>query len=371
MKTGKTLQELAAELERQSSARRDFIAPQGKVEAIIATNNELQISGLNGGPMGLTRLAHKQLADVLGIPTRYWDRMRDEQPGLLAGNINTWLRADPHNRRMLRTLDGWVRAVLSPKYRALDNFELANAVLPKLLELEAEVVSSELTETRMYVKAILPTLSDELPRGLAWGNGHHQVAEYSGNETGKVVAAIVLSNSEVGAGSLRVEPSVFTTWCTNLAIMKETAMRKYHVGRATRSGEDLEIFRDETRQADDRAFFMKVADVTTAAFDREVFAAAVQRIRDAAEVKIESKDIAAVVDVTVKKMALPQSSGSSILSFLARGGDMSKWGLSSAITAAGSELDSYEQATSFERAGGEVITLGPRDWSEISTAKAA
>jgi hypothetical protein len=60
------------------------------------------------------------------------------------------------------------------------------------------------------------------------------------------VAAIVISNSEIGNGTLRVEPSVFTTWCTNLAVMAQAAMKKYHVGRAFEADTNLEIFRDET-----------------------------------------------------------------------------------------------------------------------------
>src|SRR5262245_14401480 len=106
--------------------------------------------------MALTNYAHGQLSQHLGIPKAYYDRMRAEQPALLAGNVNTWFKADATNKRMLRTLDGQVRAVLSPKYRPLDNFDLANVVLPTLIDRKAEIVSAELTETRMYIKAILP-----------------------------------------------------------------------------------------------------------------------------------------------------------------------------------------------------------------------
>ena len=39
---------------------------------------------------------------------------------------STWLQSDD-DRRMIRTLDGNVRAVLSDHYRRLDNFDLAEA----------------------------------------------------------------------------------------------------------------------------------------------------------------------------------------------------------------------------------------------------
>lgn len=373
MNRGQSLADIAAELERQSTARKDFIAPQGRVKAEVLIDEENDgrpdvVLDVNGQLMQVRDHAHVQLSDVLKIPTKYYRRMKDETPELLANNINTWLQKDPDNKRMLRTLDGQVRAVLSPKYRPLDNFELAHAVLPKLQQLNVQVMSAALTETRMYIKAILPELSDELPDGMVWGNGHNAIASYHGNEPGKIVAAITISNSEVGNGSLRVEPSVFTTWCTNLAVMKSAAMRKYHVGRGSEATDNWEIFRDETRQKDDAAFFAKVQDVTEAAFDRQLFAEAVQRIRESTEDKIVSKELPKVVEVATRQLSLPQSAQGSILTFLAQGGDLSRWGLSSAITAASAELEDYETSTTFERAGGEVLELSPKDWKDISEA---
>jgi len=374
MNTGTSLANIASELERQREQRKDYIAPQGKVEAVVVDDPEgkpdIRLDGINGEPFAIRPHAHGQMADVLSIPTRYYKRMQAEQPELLARNINTWLSADPQHKRMIRTLDGEVRAVLSPKYRPLDNFELASAVLPKLQQLNVQVVSSALTETRMYIKCILPELSDELPKGQTWGNGHNAIAAYDGNEPGKIVAALTISNSEVGAGTLRVEPSVFTTWCTNLAVMKSAAMRKYHVGRGAEASDNWELFRDETRMADDRAFFLKVADVTEAAFDRKIFEAAVEKIRLSTLDRIESNDLPAVIETTAKELALPQSSQGSILTFLAQGGDMSRWGLSSAITAASAELADYESSTAFEHAGGELLEISHSKWRKISQAAA-
>ena len=89
--------------------------------------------------------------------------MRTEQPQLLDRNVNTWLQSDG-DRRMIRTLDGQVRAVLSDRYRRLDNFDLAENVLPILQRLEgARFESVELTETKMYLKVITPVSSSSRP----------------------------------------------------------------------------------------------------------------------------------------------------------------------------------------------------------------
>lgn len=365
MKSGLSLSQLAAELERQTATRKDYIAPQSITEAIVV-DDVVKLGGFNGTTFDVTPHAHGQLSQALDIPKKYYDKMAAERPALLATNINTWFQREPEAKRMIRTLDGRVRAVLSPKFRPLDNFDLANAVLPTLIDRKIEIVSCELTETRMYIKGILPELSDELPAGLAYGTGHNAIS--TGVDRGRVVAAIVISNSDIGAGTLRIEPSVFTTWCTNLAIMKQAAMRKYHVGRAHDADASWEVFRDETREADDRAFWLKVADVTMAAFDDRIFRAAVERMRLAGSNPIKSDNLAAVVEKAVEVLALPPATTTGILSFLAKGGDITQWGLSSAITRVANDFADYEGATMLERAGGEIIDLPVGSWRAISEA---
>jgi hypothetical protein len=161
---------------------------------------------------------------------------------------------------------------------------------------------------------------------------------------------------------------VFTTWCTNLAILVQAAMKKYHVGRAHAAEEDFSVYRDETRQADDKAFWMKVRDVTMSAFNEDAFRAAVASIRDAAKNEIQSKELPTVVDMAVKQLALPPATGNSILTALARGGDLTQWGLSSAITEVAGDVEDYETATQLERAGGQVLALDSRSWETISKA---
>lgn len=365
-KQGRTLQELAAELVRQQESKKDYIAPQGAIEAVVLSDASVALTGLNGGPKTLTPYAHGQLADHLGITKKYYDRMLANKPDLLAENVNVWLRDDPQNMRLVRTLDQKVRGILSSKFRPLDNFDLAQVVIPELDKLDATIVSCELTETRLYIKAILPALSDTIPVGHTLGEGH-----FTGLDRGTVVAAIVISNSDIGAGTLRIEPSVFTTFCTNLAVLKQAAMRKYHVGRAGTADEQFEVYRDDTREADDKAFWLKVRDITIRAFDPAAFTAAVAQLKGAAETPITSNDLPTVVEVAVRQLALPTGLGGNILTALAAGGDLTKWGLSSAITRVANDVADYEDATLLERAGGAVITLDRKEWAVIADAKKA
>ncbi len=131
--------------------------------------------------------------------------MRVEQPGLLDRNVNTWL-SDDADRRMVRTLDGKVRAVLSERYRRLDNYDLAENVLPILQQLDgARFESVELTETKMYLKVVTPRVTFEVAPGDV------------------VQAGIVISNSEVGLGTLSVQPLVYRLVCRNGLIAADHA----------------------------------------------------------------------------------------------------------------------------------------------------
>lgn len=379
MHAGRSLAAIAQLLETQVNSRKDYVAPQGAITAKVL-EGEVVMDGFNTHPVGINTHAHGQLADHLGIPTKYYNRMKAEHPDLLATSLNAWLQDKPEEKRMVRTLEGKMRGFLSPKYRPLDNFDLANAVLPVLLANDVQIISSELTETRLYIKGILPGLSEELPEGLVWGSGHTDISKVvqgfqapdaqriATRGRGRIVAAITISNSEVGAGTLRVEPSLFTSWCTNMAILVAAMMKKYHVGRAWEADSNFEIFTDATRKKDDEAFFMKVKDVTNAAFDPKNFADALEQIKEAGNRLIEAPDLGKVVDLTVRQLALPVSTAPSILSMLARGGDLSQWGLSSAVTAVANTADNYELATALEYAGGELLAMDAASFGKLATA---
>jgi hypothetical protein len=390
VKAGRSLTELAAELERQVNTRRDFLAP---TEQIVMRPEPMRLA-LNGtGEFNINRLGHEQIAGHVEIPQRYYDRMLEQAPSLLADNVNTWLhRAIPvddvadavanrarqleavhgrqanfrrlapkpvDTRRMVRTLDNNVRAFLSPRYRPLDNHDLASVVLPELTERGCVVESAELTERRFYVKATLPGLELPVP-------GSRRVGDM-------VRMMLTISNSEVGSGALRIEPSAFFLVCLNGAIF-ETSLKRYHVGRvAELEAEVREILTDETRAADDKAMWLKVRDVVRSAFDRDFFAAQVKRLGDSTQDRIESTNVESIVDVAVETLSLsPSLKGSILKNFISppEGGpaDFSRYGLLNAITATANTVEDYEVATALEHAGGKVLELPKVAWKKIAEA---
>lgn len=349
MKTGKSLIEMAQELQRQSEAKKDFIADTKVLE--LTPTGELALENGTRHQFPVTDHAHSQIAQRLDIPAKYYQRMKAEQPQLLAQNVNTWFQENPE-RRMIRTLDGKARAFLSDRYRRLDNYDLAEAVLPVLGEMGEgiQIVSAEMTERRMYLKVINRRLELEVKRGDV------------------VQAGICITNSEVGLGSLRVEPVIYRLICLNGMIAQDFGTKKYHVGRAAEDGDAYELYSDQTLQADDLAFFLKVQDTVRAAVDMAKFSTIVDRMKEATERKIEGNPVEAV-EVVAEKFSYSSEEKTGILTHLIQGGDLTAYGMLNAITRTSQDLEDYDRATELERDGSKILSLPSSTWKAIAMAK--
>ena len=353
MKSGRSLVSLAQELERQLHSKKDLIVPSTLVRHATDDRGETRlVVEESGGPVryGVTPLARRQLADKLKIPYAYFERMREDQPALLDRNVNTWLQSE-EERRMLRTLDGQVRAVLSDRYRRLDNFDLAESVLPILQQLpEVRFESVELTETRMYLKCITPRLKYEMAPGDV------------------VQAGVVISNSEVGHGTLSVQPLLFRLVCSNGLIAADRSLKKTHVGRALGSeDEGITVYQDDTLRADDKAFFLKVRDVVQAAVSEATFRQTAQKLQKTLAIPLVG-DPVKTVEVLAQRYTLNDTERAGVLRHLIAEGQLSGYGLVNAVTHYSQEVEDYDRATEFEALGGRLIDLPANEWKGLAEA---
>lgn len=354
MKSGRSLVNLAQELERQLATKQDMIVPSPMMRCHTDElgSCKLFIEEQDGiGKYAITSLARRQLAEKLKIPFTYFERMRVDQPALLDRNVNTWLQSDNAEKRLIRTLDGCVRAVLSDRYRRLDNVDLAENVLPILQRLpDARFESVELTETRMYLKVTTPCVRVEIAPGDV------------------VQAGVIVTNSEVGVGSLSVQPLVFRLVCKNGLIASDHSLRKTHVGRTLAAAEEaVVVFKDDTLRADDQAFFLKVRDVVEAAVSEATFRLVAERMQRTRSIPL-SGDPVKSVEVLASRYALNEGERAGVLRHLITEGDLSGYGLVNAVTGYSQEIDDYDRATEFEAMGGKLIELSARDWKEIAAA---
>lgn len=322
---------------------------------------------------GIVRLrvlegAHRQLADKTGIPQAYYRRMLETQPDLLAVNVNLWLTREPEKRllRLIRPLtdedaaamedvqaEMAVRAILSDRYRPLDNGALLNAILPAAVEHGARVTSWSLDEKRLHV--VFATEEQEiLQRFVAQQPRLHGLEEI-------VSFGFALCNSETGHSAIRVQPSVNIKRCTNVLRVSDM-YRVMHLGG--RNEEEENFFRTDTRRLDDASTFLKVRDRIIQILGEDEVAKVAQHIATGRGTPLELPEELPVMEFVSnvgKRFDLTESEVSILqdefVSEVGATGDRTKWSLSQAFTATARKLgkENPDRRAELEEVGWQVL----------------
>lgn len=360
MKTGKTLQDLSAEIIRRSATKKDYAVRTDKL-TMRNGGDGLRLAIADADDVGINSVAHAQLAGELEIPKRYYDRMLTSAPALLAENVNEWLLAKPEVRTV-RTLDKTARAYLSGQFDSstYENEHVAEFLIPVLADLGVMIVSCDITDTRLYLKCVDEKVKLDLPFGAEIGKGHTRFDTLS--------PAIVISNSEVGFGAVRVDTAIWTGGCTNLAIA-EKIVRRNHVGKRHELGEEhAALLTSETRRANATAFFMTIRDVVRGSFAEAQFQALIEKKLAPMTERVIEADPVKVLDLSQKTFGWTDGERTSVLQHLIKGGDLTQYGLFNAVTRTAEDLDDYDRATEFEKLGGKIIDLSATAWKDLSAA---
>lgn len=201
-----TWNEVAARIIEDDRGKWDKKLPAAQLW--IGQNGQLMTT--NGGPAPephvLSELATGQLCERLGIPATYYRRLPPEMKATVA---NFDLKRMSERPFLLRGKSTHVRAVLSGEYVAYNNSAIAETVESLLRSEGLQLKSFVLEETNCFIKIV----SEEL---LEPASG--------------LKAGIMIGNSEVGMGSVSVEPFVFRKACTNdLVVSDEKAFRHAHI----------------------------------------------------------------------------------------------------------------------------------------------
>lgn len=355
----KTVQELAHELVRQTRTRQDYYAPGDQVKVELATplldqliedaskrqgigRAEIQL-GLGAESFPLNGYAHGQLAQRLGIPKRYYDRMREEAPELLRVNLSHWLEDDPKRTHLIRTLDGRARAVLSSRYRMLDHWFVVDRLLPTLNKYGFEIHTSEVTDQRMYVYALSSRLEGQVRVGDVVRGG------------------ILLRNSEVGAGKLQVSLFLYTLRCTNGAIGRHL-FGQVHIGTDVEVDDSVQQYiRGETQEKMDEATVAGAADVIAGLVETSAFSDALNVMREAAGQPIVAP-VMELRDRVIERLAMRQPEADSFIENLVRSNDLTRYGAFNAITATANTGEDFDRSVELQEIGARVLEMNITQW---------
>lgn len=352
MKTGLTLDQFADTILTQSQQKADYLVDTRNLQ-LETYGSDIYLHMYDNHaevlePLQINQTAHRQFGTHLKIPAAYYDRMLTTHPELLAHNVNSWFQREP-SKRMLRTMGGTARAFLSNRYRRIDNLEIAQVVLPIIHEMEgAHIESCQITESRMYLKVVNTRLEAEVVPGDI------------------VQAGVIISNSEVGLGSVCIQPLVYRLVCSNGMIINDAQTRRNHVGRTNETDESFQLYSEETLMAEDKAFVLKIQDTVRAAVDEARFSQVIGMMKTAKQAAMNTHDVPGIVRLASREFHITDDESTGVLQHLIEGNDLTLYGLSNAITRHSQDIENYDRATELESIGYNILSMPQRQWNRIN-----
>ena len=310
MKSGRSIQDVSREILRQQEAKADYLVATDRLHMdtwgdspVIRVLDREGIDQIE--PLEIQQTAHQQIGTYLDIPSKYYDRMLQRDPALLSYNVNRWFQKEPE-QKLLRTMDGKARAFLSNRYRRIDNLDIARVVLPIIGEMEgARFESCEITDDRMYLKGIM------------------------------------ISNSETGLGAVNIQPLIYRLVCSNGMVVNEAGTRRAHIGRVNTTDVNFALYSQQTLDAEDRAFVLKIQDTVRAAVDEARFSTVLDRMRESKQAQLNTQDLPGLVKLAGSSFGILEEEGKGVLQHLIEDGDFTLYGLANAVTRFSQDVESY------------------------------
>ena len=171
--------------------------------------NGLELVNINGDSHRLRIMAQRSIAYRLGIPFQYLRRCPQE---VQAYNMNFWMPNEKNEELFFRFDGDEVRAIFTPKYTPVDNFEILERLDALGYEPETKV------QCHLDAGFLVLSIPDE-----------HKGFQVNGE---KMTPGIAISNSEVGLASLKISAFILRLVCTNGMISKTEVSASYrHVSR--------------------------------------------------------------------------------------------------------------------------------------------
>lgn len=256
---------------------KDYVTPIQKME-IKQTGNKWEI--WIDSPDGVkvfkpTKWAENQTIGATELPKKYHDILIEKGHVMEAVNhLNMWLHEDQNKQFQVRSVGDQYRAIVSPGYNAFDNYDLFITIANSLKA--ANLMRETTTKPAKYYKA---QVSDHnlyvhiIDEGREWDLGK--------GDTYKPM--LIVKNSEVGDGALRVDAGLWRYMCGNLQL-HGIVSRKIHSGEKLEEG----IWSADTRQAQSELWKRIIRDSLNAGLaSDQLFEPILDGLRESKEIKIE------------------------------------------------------------------------------------
>lgn len=346
------LPELVQELQKQNLLKKDFVVPSNCISMkdgkLIITNhkenqqlqkilNEINIGfsdEINNStvlqPMGIF---HEQLAEKLSIPKKYYDKMNvTAHLPILDENVSYWMKGEKTSYLLRTFLDkeeksGYVRAILSDRFKVIDHYDILLAVLAAInetgLNIQIDAGGCDITDTRMYARFICPDIEIKAPELLK-----NYRNPKGGEQSDSIISGFVITNSEVGYGTMSISPRAKILACKNGLITTKEKFSQVHLGGKMEQYSEIQ-WSENTKQKNLDLIIAQVKDYVLRFASKEFLGESIAKLIEKNKELEHPSD--AVFNIC-NKMNISEERQKDILSIFMKSGDSTSFGLSQALT---------------------------------------
>lgn len=244
---------------------KDYLIDQEKNLNYFVQGNKpfMAIPKMSNAAFEILPNAMNQTTESLNIPRMFSDRLLKDKPDLWQHLLNN-LSADSEKPRLIRTIDQSSRAVLSNRFKTIDNYGIFFESLKAIQDFKPEFYGASLTYDNMYLRAGFPTVQAEIKKDDI------------------VEAGIFIKNSETGNGRFEASLYINRLFCLNGMISKDNSLSRTHLGKRREFDASQQVIEAEARLIKEEVKDILVKALNPAAFDRTVKA-----LRESTEIKID------------------------------------------------------------------------------------
>lgn len=267
-------------LVNEGKIAQDFIAPIGVNLKHKGEHPVITFAGDTGksvtmlmpdGTFSLHSNAVGQLADRMGIPTRYLKNLAEGeawQVSLAAEILNQHSDWTQRSRVLVRTVGTQVRGVLSDSYRRLNSVEIMTAFVQEASQQGAVISDAYMNDTKVWAETILPT-----PITIPTAKNGDVV----------VFVGARFSTSDYGDGAVDMRTFMLNGACLN-GMVRESVMKQVHLG--SRLPDSIALSK-RTYELDTKTTVSAVRDLTKGLYSRDNIMQKAYEIQGASEIEVD------------------------------------------------------------------------------------
>lgn len=399
-----SLDQIARILRDQHVRKVDITAPYDHISAhhgqIVVQDTGEPVITMDGvtpsfGTYDVTPVADEGLSTRLGIPVAYLRSLRGRGlPLLVDQNINGLLWAERERakrdgqrepRAFLRTLKpvdgapGVLRAVLSDRYRTIDNLDVLVAALDgvRSADVSAQVEACDLSDRRMYIRVVsegIRAMAPDLLRGYRSpfeadpnirraGGGwtvesgreaaRREGSAYTEGSEPVVFAGFEIRNSEVGQGGFKIVPRLVVKICRNGLTIPVDALSERHIGGRLDDG--VVELSQRTVNAALELVTARTADAVRQYLTPAYVQSKVDDLSEAAGTPVERPE--KVVTEVARTLRFTDGERDGILRHFLTGGQATAGGVMQAVTSYAQCVSSADSAAALEDSALRVLSI--------------